>query len=101
MRKIWSPNKSILIFLVVISSFSVRCSMANEAGVQKFHLSPARDLDSAAKLSQFAWDESRRALAQDAFAPGSALKAPLVLEDFCQPAGNRQGRANSGYNDPA
>ncbi|MDF1747353.1 MAG: hypothetical protein P1V34_00605 [Alphaproteobacteria bacterium] len=68
--------------------------MADEAGVPKFHLSPARDLDSAAKLSQFAWDESRRALPPNAFASGSALKAPLVLEDFL-PAGRAIGKGEA------
>ena len=60
--------------------------MAEEAGIQKPHLSPARDLDSDSKVSEFAWDDSRRALGPDIFFLPEALKSPTALKHrllFC------------------
>lgn len=68
--------------------------MAEEVGVAKFHITPARDLDSEAKLSQFSWDDSRRALGPDIFQLDPALKAPLNLVDFL-PAGRVIGKGEA------
>jgi hypothetical protein len=83
------------LFISTISlPFFMRCSMAEEAGIQKPYLSPARDMDSDAKLSEFAWDDTRRALGPDVYFFPEALKSPMTLKNFL-PGGRSIGKGEA------